>query len=103
MMAADPLPGEVCAQFIRYGKTGCRCRTGLLHGPYHYRVWREGSKVHKAYAKVADVPGVQARCEAYRAIQIQLRQRRQERQELAQRIAKECRRTKRLLRAELSR
>ena len=45
---SHPLEGEVCVQFIRCGKSGCRCQAGHLHGPYHYRVWREGAQVRKA-------------------------------------------------------
>lgn len=103
MAIVDPIQGEVCSQFIRCGKDGCRCQKGVLHGPYYYRIWREGSKVHKAYVKASDVQAVRAQCEAYKALQTQLRQMRQGRQELAQRITQEWRQTKRLMRAHSAR
>ncbi len=60
------LPGAVCRQWKRCGKPGCRCAHGALHGPYHYRFWREGGRLRKAYVKSADVPAVRAACDDYR-------------------------------------
>ncbi len=92
----SPLPGEVCAQYIRCGKPGCHCRLGERHGPYYYRIWREGSRVQKAYVRREDLDAVQAACDAYRAYQQTLRGLRLQREALTQSIRHEWRRAKRL-------
>jgi len=63
-----PLPGEVCEQYVRCGKANCRCSNGQLHGPYHYRVWREGTRVYKQYVKPAEVESTRERCRIYRSL-----------------------------------
>ena len=60
----NPLPGVVLPQWIRCGKSNCRCALGELHGPYHYRFWRENGKLRKQYVKKADVDEIRARCQA---------------------------------------
>src|SRR5262245_47492898 len=60
------LPGVVLYQWVRCGRPGCRCARGRPHGPYHYRFWREGGRLRKAYVRRADVAAVRARCEARR-------------------------------------
>ena len=61
----DKLPGAVCAQRIRCGKPNCKCAHGELHGPYHYRFWRdENGRQHKEYVRKADLEAVKAACEA---------------------------------------
>jgi hypothetical protein len=60
------LPAAVCAQYVRCGKSGCKCASGLLHGPYHYCFWREGGKLKKAYVRKADVAEVRSICQADR-------------------------------------
>jgi hypothetical protein len=67
------LPGAICAQWVRCSRPNCRCARGSLHGPYHYRFWREGGRLRKEYVRRQDVDRVRAQCRA----------RRQERQELA--------------------
>ena len=93
----EPLPGEICAQFIRCGKAGCRCQAGHLHGPYHYRIWREGGRVRKVYVKAADVEAVQAACEKHRALSRTLRDIKQARLRLTQGMFRGWRHTRRLL------
>jgi len=44
----------------------CHCAHGTQHGPYYYRLWREGSKVRKAYVRPADLAAVRAACDARR-------------------------------------
>ena len=95
--AAAPLLGEVCAQFIRCGKAGCRCNAGKLHGPYHYRIWREGLRVHKVYIKAAELEAVQAGCRAHHAFCDSLRLLRGQRADLTSRLARTHRHTRRLL------
>lgn len=59
------LPGVVCAQRVRCGKPGCRCAHGQGHLAY-YRFWREDGRLRKQYVRRADLPVVQAACEARR-------------------------------------
>jgi hypothetical protein len=63
----EPLPGAVCAQWIRCGRPNCKCAKGELHGPYYYRFWREHGRQHKAYVRSGDLEQVRAACEARRA------------------------------------
>ena len=62
------LPGAVCAQYVRCGKSTCRCAGGTFHGPYFYRFWREDGRLRKAYVKPADLAAVRAACEAEREL-----------------------------------
>lgn len=63
----EPLPGAVCAQYVRCGRPGCKCAKGELHGPYYYRFYRERGRQHKAYVRPSDLDAVRAACEARRA------------------------------------
>lgn len=92
-----PLEGEICEQFIRCGKQGCRCQNGQLHGPYYYRIWREGKTVRKVYVKASDREAVKAACDAHKTLARSLRDARQARLRLTHSIAKEWRQTQRLL------
>ncbi len=68
------LPGSVCRQWVRCGKSGCSCANGKLHGPYFYRFWREGGRLRKAYVKRVDAEAVAARCQARRQQRAELHQ-----------------------------
>ena len=92
-----PLEGEVCIQFIRCGKSGCRCQLGHLHGPYHYRIWREGAHVRKVYVKASELAAVKSACDAHRHLSRSLRDVKQTRIRLTQSILKEWRQTQRYL------
>lgn len=94
-----PLKGEVCEQYIRCGKAGCRCRDGHLHGPYHYRIWREGTRVRKVYVRDADLASVQRACAAYKFYAAALREQRSRRAQLTQHINHAWRRTRTLQQA----
>ena len=59
---ALPLPGSVVTQTILCGKPGCHCNAGFRHGPYYYRIWREGSKVRKVYVPKNQLSAVLAAC-----------------------------------------
>lgn len=85
-----PLPGAVVAQRVRCGRSNCRCAQGELHGPYHYRYWREGRTRRKAYVRKEEVSTVQDACDAYRTEQRECR-------EIMQESAAEWRRLKALL------
>jgi hypothetical protein len=62
-ISIDKLPGAVCTQYIRCGKPNCKCAHGQLHGPYHYRFWRDNKgRQHKEYVKKADLERVRAAC-----------------------------------------
>jgi len=63
----EPLPGAVCAQYVRCGRPGCKCAKGELHGPYYYRFYRERGRLRKVYVRPAEVEAVRAACEARRA------------------------------------
>ncbi|MGO8842723.1 MAG: DUF6788 family protein [Methyloceanibacter sp.] len=41
--------GSLHLEFKRCGRPQCRCRRGLLHGPYVYRHWREAGRQRKVY------------------------------------------------------
>jgi hypothetical protein len=53
MKTREPLPknsaGSLHLEFKTCGRRRCRCRMGLLHGPYVYRHWREGGRQRKRY------------------------------------------------------
>ena len=49
---------SLCQQWIRCGKSRCRCATGELHGPYQYLFWREGGRLKKRYIRQHDVEDV---------------------------------------------
>ena len=93
----EPLEGEVCPQFIRCGKPGCRCQYDKPHGPYHYRIWREGTRVRKVYVKATEVEAVRAACILHRKLSRSLQDVRQEKLQLTQSMNKEWRRTQRLI------
>jgi hypothetical protein len=62
------LTGVVRPQWVSCGRPNCRCARGQLHGPYHYRFWRECGRLKKAYVRPADLEQVRARCEARRQV-----------------------------------
>lgn len=92
----EPLPGTVCAQFIQCGKPNCRCRKGLPHGPYFYRIWRNGRTVEKAYVRASDVERVRRQCAQYQALDEQLRALRARRLAYTARLWAQIRRSRRL-------
>lgn len=91
------LPGSVCMQYVRCGKPTCACRTGKLHGPYYYRVWREDGVVQKAYVRPDEIESVLAACAAYGQLSRALRSLRRQRQELTERLEKDLRQARRML------
>lgn len=93
----EPLAGEVCPQFIRCGKAGCRCQNGQPHGPYHYRIWREGTRVRKVYVKATEVEEVKAACVLHRAMTRSLQDVKHTKLHLSQSMHKEWRRTQRFM------
>jgi len=52
------LPGAVCAQW--------RERDGKRYGPYYFRFWREGGRLHKQYIKRNEVDAVRTACAHHR-------------------------------------
>ncbi len=62
------LPGAVCVQWERCGRSGCKCARGERHGPYYYRFWRENGRLRRAYIKPADVAAVRAACAREREV-----------------------------------
>jgi hypothetical protein len=84
------LPGSVCAQMIRCGKSNCKCARGQLHGPYYYHFERVGGCLRKRYLKPHEVEAFKAACqarrEAERANRIETRQAHQSVRELIARL-----------------
>lgn len=80
----DELQGVVLPQLVRCGKPTCRCAAGNrsdLHGPYHYRFWRERGRLKKAYVRRQDVEAARAACQRRQARE--QRQRGQQREVMA--------------------
>ena len=96
--AITPLPGKLCEQYIRCGKAGCRCQEGERHGPYYYRIWREGSRVQKVYVKREELEAVQAACDSYKDYLAVLRTMKASRMRVTRCISGECRRAQSLFR-----
>lgn len=65
------LPGAVCAQMIRCGKSNCKCARGELHGPYFYHFVRVNGALVKRYVKAKDASALRAACVARRKEQKQ--------------------------------
>ncbi len=71
------LPGVVCTQWVRCGRPSCRCAQGKLHGPYHYRFWRQAGRLRKVYVSSAELDRVQGQCETRRNWRRELRESRE--------------------------
>lgn len=69
------LPGAVCLQMVRCGKSNCKCAHGELHGPYFYHFVRINGVLVKRYVKAKDVPTMRAACDVRR---VQDKQKRKE-------------------------
>lgn len=70
-MLPKTLTGSLHLEFKKCGRENCRCQSGILHGPYIYRHWREHGRQRKAYVPMRDLAGVileieQARHQAIR-------------------------------------
>ena len=96
------LKGDLMEQMVRCGKPTCHCRDGKLHGPYHYRVWREGEKIRKEYVRPEDAAGVRAACDAYRAARQFLRGHQAECETLNRSIRSHWRVSKKIIRTNAS-
>ena len=66
---ADSLPkildmacynGSLQEQWVRCGKTNCKCSRGILHGPYFYLFVSMSNGVSKTYVRRSDVPALRA-------------------------------------------
>ena len=54
-------PGAICEQYVKCGRSNCRCNSGELHGPYHYHFYRdELGKLRKRYVRRDEVKGKRA-------------------------------------------
>lgn len=56
------LSGTVHEQFIRCGKSNCKCAGNELHGPYFYYFVRIEGKLKKRYLKPSEVEKVRSGC-----------------------------------------
>lgn len=70
----EPLPGALCAQYMRCGKSNCKCAKGELHGPYFCHFVRQAGRLRKTYVKKADFETVSVACLAYRQQQRDIRE-----------------------------
>ncbi len=59
--------GSLHLEFKGCGRPSCRCRRGLLHGPYLYHRWREGGRQRKAYIPMKRLGEVLLEMERQRA------------------------------------
>ena len=66
--------GAICQQWVRCGRSGCRCSRGDLHGPYTYVFSREAGRLRKRYVRLDAVPTVQAACAERREQERQARE-----------------------------
>lgn len=62
------LNGTVHAQFVRCGKSNCKCADGELHGAYYYHFVRVDGRLKKRYIKPSEVEAVQQACNERQAI-----------------------------------
>lgn len=60
------LPGSVHEQYVRCGKSTCKCARGELHGAYYYHFARVNGELTKRYLKAHEVEQMQAACRAWR-------------------------------------
>jgi hypothetical protein len=58
--------GTVHKQFVRCGKSSCKCARGELHGAYYYYFVRVNGRLRKRYLKTDEVEAIQAACKARR-------------------------------------
>ena len=57
-----PLPGSVCVQYMRCGRSNCKCSQGKPHGPYYVRFWYENGQPRKKYVKKSEFQAISAAC-----------------------------------------
>ncbi len=62
----EALPGTLVPTYKRCGAAGCRCRRGVLHGPYWRHQWREGGRTRRRYVRQNDLERVRAALAAWR-------------------------------------
>ena len=46
---------SICAQYVKCGKSNCKCASGQFHGPYFAAFWKENGRIRKRYIRLADV------------------------------------------------
>lgn len=56
------MPGTVHKQFVRCGKSNCKCASGEPHGPYFYHFARIGGKLKKRYLKAFEAEAARTAC-----------------------------------------
>ncbi len=91
------LEGQIHAQYVRCGKDGCRCAQGDLHGPYYYRIWRDGIRIRKVYVKSEDVDSTKAACDTHKNYMDILRMHRQKRRKIESMIRHTWRKTQSMI------
>ena len=81
--SAKPSPktgdGAVCVQWVRCGKSNCRCmQGGPGHGPYYARFWWRDGRRYKRYVRQGDAQQFAAACSDRRATEREQRARAEE-------------------------
>lgn len=69
----EPLQGSVSVQYVRCGRSNCKCAKGQLHGPYYVRFWREFGGRRRKYVKKGDLDRILKGCEARKENQREMR------------------------------
>jgi hypothetical protein len=55
-----PAAAAVSVQYVKCGKSNCRCANGALHGPYYAKLWKVNGRMRKAYVRLKEVENAQA-------------------------------------------
>ncbi len=56
------MPGTVHVQYVRCGKSNCKCAGGELHGAYYYHFVRVGGRLRKRYLKASEIDETRKAC-----------------------------------------
>jgi hypothetical protein len=91
------IPGAICVQLVRCGKSNCKCARGELHGPYFYHFVRVNGALVKRYVKAKDAPTMRAACAAWRENDKQLREMRNNSHRRLSELIKKLRESEKLL------
>jgi hypothetical protein len=72
------LRGHLRTQYVKCGRSNCRCRNNNGHGPYYYRVITINGQKRKKYVKKGDLSAVRAGINEHRRQKAEIKQFNQE-------------------------